>query len=74
MLTGAVGLITEAEQANAIVADGKADAVLIGRAFYVIHIGLCMQPWHCTLSKIGRSPINVLLLQNFCGRGKVGFA
>ena len=31
--TGAVGLITTAEQAQAIVAEGKADAVLIAREF-----------------------------------------
>jgi 2,4-dienoyl-CoA reductase-like NADH-dependent reductase (Old Yellow Enzyme family) len=31
MATGAVGLISEAEQANAIVRDGQADAVLIAR-------------------------------------------
>ncbi len=30
--TGAVGLITEAAQANAIIADGRADLVLMGRA------------------------------------------
>ncbi|MEJ0010358.1 MAG: NADH:flavin oxidoreductase/NADH oxidase [Alphaproteobacteria bacterium] len=33
MPTGAVGLITEAEQADAIVRDGKADMVLLARAF-----------------------------------------
>ncbi|MBS3932922.1 MAG: NADH:flavin oxidoreductase/NADH oxidase [Truepera sp.] len=32
VLSGAVGLITEAEQAEAIVRDGKADLVLLGRA------------------------------------------
>jgi 2,4-dienoyl-CoA reductase-like NADH-dependent reductase (Old Yellow Enzyme family) len=31
--SGAVGLITEAEQAEAIVADGRADLVLLGREF-----------------------------------------
>ncbi len=31
MATGAVGLITEAAQANAIIADGRADLVLMGR-------------------------------------------
>jgi 2,4-dienoyl-CoA reductase-like NADH-dependent reductase (Old Yellow Enzyme family) len=31
MATGAVGLISEAQQANAIVRDGQADAVLIAR-------------------------------------------
>jgi 2,4-dienoyl-CoA reductase-like NADH-dependent reductase (Old Yellow Enzyme family) len=31
--TGAVGLITEAEQAEAIIANGQADAVLLARAF-----------------------------------------
>jgi 2,4-dienoyl-CoA reductase-like NADH-dependent reductase (Old Yellow Enzyme family) len=31
--TGAVGLITEPEQANAIVRDGSADAILMARAF-----------------------------------------
>jgi 2,4-dienoyl-CoA reductase-like NADH-dependent reductase (Old Yellow Enzyme family) len=31
--TGAVGLITEPEQANAIIASGQADAVLLARAF-----------------------------------------
>jgi len=30
--TGAVGLITEPEQAEAVLADGEADVVLIGRA------------------------------------------
>ena len=30
-MTGAVGLITEAEQANAIIAEGKADAVIMAR-------------------------------------------
>jgi 2,4-dienoyl-CoA reductase-like NADH-dependent reductase (Old Yellow Enzyme family) len=33
LATGAVGLITEPEQAEAIVASGKADAVLLARAF-----------------------------------------
>jgi 2,4-dienoyl-CoA reductase-like NADH-dependent reductase (Old Yellow Enzyme family) len=33
IMTGAVGLITEAQQANDIVARGDADLVLIGRAF-----------------------------------------
>jgi 2,4-dienoyl-CoA reductase-like NADH-dependent reductase (Old Yellow Enzyme family) len=33
LLTGAVGLITEPQQAEEIVASGKADAVLIGRGF-----------------------------------------
>ena len=53
MLTGAVGLITETEQANAIVADSKADAVLIGRAFlrdpyWALHAALALhieQDW-----------------------------
>ena len=31
--TGAVGLITTAEQAQAIIAEGKADAVLMAREF-----------------------------------------
>ncbi len=31
LMTGAVGLITEAEQAQAIIADGRADLVLMGR-------------------------------------------
>src|SRR5690606_27972861 len=31
--SGAVGLVTEAEQAEAIVADGRADLVLLGREF-----------------------------------------
>jgi 2,4-dienoyl-CoA reductase-like NADH-dependent reductase (Old Yellow Enzyme family) len=33
ILTGAVGMITEAEQANAIVRDGSADLVLLARQF-----------------------------------------
>jgi 2,4-dienoyl-CoA reductase-like NADH-dependent reductase (Old Yellow Enzyme family) len=33
MMTGAVGLITEAQQANDIIRHGDADLVLIGRAF-----------------------------------------
>ena len=33
IMTGAVGLITEARQANTIVAEGSADAVLIARQF-----------------------------------------
>lgn len=31
--TGAVGLITTAQQAQAVIAEGRADAVLIGREF-----------------------------------------
>jgi 2,4-dienoyl-CoA reductase-like NADH-dependent reductase (Old Yellow Enzyme family) len=30
-MAGAIGLITSAEQANAIVADGRADVVMLGR-------------------------------------------
>ena len=30
--TGAVGLITDAEQAESILTDGKADAILVARA------------------------------------------
>ena len=33
LATGAVGLITEPDQADAIIAEGKADAVLLARAF-----------------------------------------
>jgi 2,4-dienoyl-CoA reductase-like NADH-dependent reductase (Old Yellow Enzyme family) len=33
ILTGAVGLITTAEQANAIIADGQADLILLAREF-----------------------------------------
>ena len=53
ILTGAVGLITEAEQASAIIEDNKADAVLIGRAFlrdpyWALHAALALnveQDW-----------------------------
>lgn len=53
ILTGAVGLITEAEQANAIIEENKADVVLIGRAFlrdpyWALHAALALdveQDW-----------------------------
>ena len=43
ILTAAVGLITEAKQAQAIVAEGKADLVLLGKQACGILISRCMR-------------------------------
>jgi 2,4-dienoyl-CoA reductase-like NADH-dependent reductase (Old Yellow Enzyme family) len=58
--TGAVGLITEPAQAEAIVASGQADAVLIARAFlrdpyWVRHAALELGAQSCWPSQYGRA-------------------
>ena len=57
ILSGAVGLITEAEQAEAIVAGGRADLVLLAREllrdpYWPLHAATT--PWACTNRRRGR--------------------
>ena len=51
--TGAVGLITEAKQAEAIVAGGRADVVLIGREF----LRDPQWPLHAAIALGGKPPL-----------------